>query len=113
MQPATRSLGEAPLVQPWPSPLLIGIGLDAKGQVYWNTKPISLAQLSEYLARAHRMEPEPEIILETQMGAPCGKLEAVRDLIDERLECSKSRRCNEGILKIWNAVPAPPGALPS
>jgi ABC-type siderophore export system fused ATPase/permease subunit len=85
------------------------VALDRTGAIYWNGKPISAKKLDEYLALMPTMDPEPWIFLETEMGAPCASLDAVRDQIEKRMHCAEGGRCNEGIMTVWDNIPNPPG----
>ena len=89
------------------------IALDRTGATYWNGKPISSEKLEEYLAMQPTMDPEPWIFLETEMGAPCPSLEAVRDQIERHMHCAEGGRCNEGILTVWDNLPGPAGGVVS
>jgi N-acetyl-gamma-glutamylphosphate reductase len=59
------------------------------------------------------MNPEPWIFLETEMGASCSAVEAVRDQVEKHVDCSTGYRCNEGIMDVWEHTPVPPGTKPS
>ncbi len=70
--------------------------------------------MSHYLAIVDGMSPEPVTLLETEMGAPCALVERVRDEMERRLHCSGFRGlCAEGIWKVWQETPLPPGTPPS
>jgi hypothetical protein len=85
------------------------VAVTQDGALHWNGKPISSARLDEYLRQSHQMNPEPVVFLETEMGVPCEAIDAVRKQIDEALECKKSRRCAEGIERVWQELPTHPG----
>ena len=85
------------------------IALDRTGALYWNGKPISSQALEKYLALQPTMDPEPWIFLETEMGAPCASLDAVRDQVERHMHCAEGGRCNEGIMTVWDNIPSPPG----
>lgn len=92
----------------------IDVSLDRQGAVHWDGKRVSMPQFTDYLEKVHRFEPEPLVFLETEMGAPCATLEAVRDQMETKLECNASYSvCAEGILTIWRNLPTPPGTPPS
>ena len=94
-------------------PLRNDIALDHNGVLYWNGKPISNEQLGKYLRISHTLDPEPEVILETEMGVPCGALDAVRAKMDQNLDCKNSHRCGEGIPSVWRELPSPPNSAVS
>ena len=54
------------------------VALDRSGVLYWNGKRVSSDQLDQLLRASHNMDPEPEVFLETEMGAPCEALDAVQ-----------------------------------
>lgn len=85
------------------------VALDKAGALYWNGKPIHSDALEKYLALQPTLNPQPIIFLETEMGAPCASLDAVRDQIERHIHCAESGRCNEGILTVWDNIPRPPG----
>lgn len=90
------------------------ISLIKDGSIYWNGAKISPAQLTRYLNLSHQMNPEPNHFLETEMGVSCRSLEALRDQMDQALECKKPySHCSEGILAVWREMPTPPGTPPS
>ena len=66
------------------------LSLDRNGVIHWNGRQTSLPQLSEYLGIVHGMNPEPIVFLDTEMGAPCALLEAIRDEMDRRLEAART-----------------------
>ena len=93
-------------------PMMNDVSLTRDGSTYWNGVRISREQLSRYLKTSHKMNPEPNIFLQTEMGVPCRTLESLRDQIDETLECKKRfSRCAEGIKSVWRNLPTPPGAV--
>jgi hypothetical protein len=82
--------------------------------IFWNGKPISSATLDRYLKLSHTFNPEPEVFLSTEMGASCAAVEAVRNRMDEDLDCKKSYPvCAEGIRGVWSKLPTPPGGVVS
>lgn len=89
--------------------MLNRIALDRAGRTYWNGKQVSRGTLDKYLALGPTMNPEPWIFLETEMGAPCTVVEAIRDQVEKHIECSSGYRCNEGIKIIWDHTASPPG----
>lgn len=92
-------------------PLITVVALNHGGLIYWNGTTVSPARLSEYLKTSHRLNPEPHIFLETEMGVSCRTLEAVRDQMDRALECRKPGSCcSEGIRSVWEDLPSPPGS---
>lgn len=85
------------------------IALDRAGVLYWNGKPVTPQNLERYLALQPTMNPEPWVFLETEMGAPCASLDAVRDQVEKHMHCAEGGRCNEGILTVWDNIPGRPG----
>ncbi|HEU0043393.1 hypothetical protein [Sphingomonas sp.] len=77
------------------------IALDRTGRTYWNGKQVSRETLDEYLVLGTRLNPEPWVFLETEMGASCASIEAIRDQVEKRVDCATGYRCNEGIMTIW------------
>ena len=87
--------------------VLTKVGLDRTGALYWNGKPVDRQALDKNLSMLPTMNPEPWVFLETEMGAPCASLEALRDQIEKHMQCAKnSWRCNEGVMTLWDNVPS-------
>jgi len=73
------------------------LALDQHGKAYWNGSPVSDAVLDQMLKAARGYDPKPQLVLKTEMGLPCARLEAVRDKIDAILDCRNNRTvCSEG-----------------
>jgi hypothetical protein len=73
-----------------------------------------MARLAEYLRITHSLEPAPGIFLAAEMGVACRGLEAIRDLMEKTLECSRPySRCAEGLMPVWQETPDPPGTPPA
>jgi hypothetical protein len=90
------------------------VSLAHDGSIYWNGARISSARFGEYLKETHTMNPEPTVFLETEMGVSCSALEAVRDQMDQALECKKAySSCAEGIQRVWRDLPMSPGSAVS
>lgn len=83
--------------------------MDKDDKIYWNGKQVSRRTLDRYLALGPTLNPEPSIFLETEMGASCAAIEALRDQVEKHLDCKSGSRCNEGILTVWDNIPGPPG----
>jgi hypothetical protein len=91
-------------------PMMNQISLTRDGSIYWNGSKISPERLSGYLRVSHGMNPEPNHFLQTEMGISCKSIEALRDRMDQALECKKPySHCSEGILSVWRDLPTPPG----
>jgi hypothetical protein len=89
-----------------PGVMMITVGLDHGGRTYFNGKALPLNELSTMLKHAGALEnPEPVVILETEMGAPCATLDKVRALMNERLACGKVGHCDEGMQTVWRDLP--------
>ena len=87
--------------RPVPSPGLHMIwnrvSLTHDGTVYWNGSRVSKAELIHLLRNSHHLNPEPDVLLEAEMGVPCETLEGIRDQMEESLGChSGEGRCVEG-----------------
>lgn len=86
------------------------VSLTRNDDIYWNGQRISEKQLAQYLELSRKLNPEPEVLLETEMGASCHAVENVRDQMDRWLDCKKPYpRCAEGIESVWRNLPTPPG----
>ena len=85
------------------------LSITAAGGLFWNGKAISWETLRRYLALSHRLNPEPTVFLQTEMGVSCDVVERVRDEMDREMDCRNGGRCAEGILSVWKALPNPPG----
>ncbi len=85
------------------------IALDRAGKTYWNGEKVSREALDKRLAQSPTLNPEPWVFLETEMGTSCAAVEAVRDQVEEHVDCSTGFRCNEGIMTVWDKTPSPPG----
>jgi hypothetical protein len=106
----------------WQSPHFIGglavpiaqVTLDHSNRLYLSGKPISARQLSVELDKINKVTaPDLQVFLDTEMGADCAMLDAVRDQIDRSLNCRASGRCAEGSRTVWKEWPIPPGTPPS
>lgn len=93
--------------------MLNKIALDRDGKLYWNGQAVTPQTLDKYLALGTRLNPEPWIFLESEMGAPCASLEDIRNRIEKHANCADGYRCNEGVMTIWDKIPLPPGTPPS
>lgn len=106
---APRSYWQAPHNFGGIQPVMTVIALTHDGTIYWNGVAVSQAQLAKYLKLSHGLNPEPHVFLETEMGASCHALEAMRNQMDRGLECRKPySRCSEGIRSVWENLPSPP-----
>jgi hypothetical protein len=106
----------------WQSPHFIGgldvpaalVSLDHQNHLYLWGKPITARQLSSELNKINKVtNPDVPVFLDTEMGADCAILDAVRDQIDRSLNCEASGRCAEGSRIVWKEWPIPPGTPPS
>lgn len=96
-----------------PDVAFITVGLDHEGTTYFNGKALPLRELSTMLKHAGELEnPEPVVVLETEMGAPCATLDKVRQLMNERLACGKTGHCDEGMMTVWRDLPYTGAGVP-
>jgi hypothetical protein len=87
------------------------VSLTRDGTIYWNGARVSRVRLGRYLKTSRSLNPEPLVFLQTEMGVSCRTLDAVRDQIDQALECSQAySSCAEGIKSVWGKLPAAPGS---
>jgi len=91
-------------------PKMNEVALDHSGTLYWNGTPVSFEKLGQLLKSSHELNSEPVVFLHTEMGVSCDALDALRNEMDEALECKKSHRCAEGIMSVWQDLPSPRGA---
>lgn len=84
-------------------PLRTVIALRRSGALYWNETPVRQSQLNSYLAISHTLNPEPDVLLEVETGAPCAVLTRVRNAMDRNLECRASGRCAETEMRVHHA----------
>jgi len=89
-------------------PVMNKVALDSRGMIYWNGQRVSFSELSELLGGAGKMDPQPITFLETEMGAPCKTLDAIRNEMNRTLNCERHGPCGEGIMTVWQAMPNPP-----
>lgn len=82
------------------------IALDRTGALYWNGRSVTKAALDGYLDLMHTLDPEPVTFLETEMGVPCASLDAIRNQMERRLNCSNGGRCSEGVVTVWDKIPS-------
>jgi hypothetical protein len=81
------------------------VSLDHKGATYFNGKKVSLNELSTLLQKTRALNPTPGVVLETEMGVPCAKLDKVRDLMSTQLACGSGGHCDEGMQTVWRDLP--------
>jgi hypothetical protein len=89
------------------------VSIDRNGTIYLNGQPSSMSRVSEFLSLVATLNPRPFTFLETEMGTSCALVERVRDEMERRLNCREGGLCAEGIWKVWEETPAPPGTPPS
>jgi hypothetical protein len=96
-------------------PPVFRVSVDQTGQVYWDGSKITPMLLSQRLStvRAAR-PPQPIVFLETEMGAPCDRVDSIRAEMNRILRCTERRGiCSEGIMTVWEHTPPPRGSPPS
>lgn len=75
------------------------IYIASDGSTLWNKAVISDATLLRYMALMGNMNPEPQAVLEVAPAAACGRVEAVRAIMDTAPLCKGPHSlCSEG----WN-----------
>src|SRR4029434_1700 len=52
------------------------VSISQDGSLHWNGSQISSATLTQYLRESHKLNPEPVVFLETEMGVPCHVVDA-------------------------------------
>ena len=106
----------------WQKPHYIGgliapytrISLDHQNHVFMSGKLATPQQLTAELEKLYAVtNPDMPILLDTEMGADCAALEALRNKIDRAMKCRASGRCAEGSFVVWMETPPAPGTPPS
>ena len=96
-----------------PGGLMFRVSLDHEGVLYMSGKRSDLKSFESEMAKVHRIgPPEPVVILETEMGAPCEALDAVRAIMDRKLACAHDGHCDEGVQTIWDKLPYTGAGVP-
>ena len=85
------------------------------GSVYWDGVQVTPTVLSQRLSMVRAMRPpQPIVFLETEMGVPCDRVDNIRAEMNRTLHCAEEGGvCDEGIMTVWEKLPAPPGTPPS
>jgi biopolymer transport protein ExbD len=79
-------------------PIRNNVTLDRDGKLYWNGSFVSHQQLSTMLDAVKKLNPQPDLYLEAEMGTPCRELDQVRHEVSEALSCRDTKgRCVEGL----------------
>ena len=102
-----RSLWQKPRNFVGLMPKMNYVSITHHGRLHWNGKPVSSATLTQMLRQSYELSPQPVAFLETEMGAPCEVLDAVRKQMDDALKCNESALCAEGIQIVWSELPTP------
>ena len=71
------------------------VRLDKSGNIYWNGVLIDEPTLDQYMEQQSALNPVPFPMLLADAEAPCGSVERVRTLMDQRL-CNIRWACGEG-----------------
>jgi hypothetical protein len=67
------------------------------GALFWNNRTVSFSKLDQILTAVPTLDPQPHTLFEVEPQAPCNEIVKVRNLIEKRLSCRKSRGiCGEG-----------------
>lgn len=81
--------------------------LDRAGKAYWNHSAVTDAVLDQMLKASGQVRPVRTLLLQTEMGLSCARLDTIRDRIDTELDCRRNAHaCTEGHA---TSVPLPPG----
>lgn len=67
----------------------------------WNSLPISLATLDDYLVQVSALNPRPVTALVPNPRTSCADVEAVRRMMEDRLHCSGEMGCVEYSERDW------------
>ena len=96
-------------------PPVVRVSLNQAGGAYWNGAKVSSRLLVQRFTAVRTMRPpQPIVFLETEMGAPCERVDAIRAEMERILHCSEERGvCAEGIMTVWEHTPSPPETPPS
>ena len=96
-----------------PGGLMFRVSLDHDGVLYMSGKRSDLKSFEIEMAKVRRVgPPEPAVILETEMGAPCETLDTVRAIMDRQLACTHGGHCDEGVQAIWDKLPYAGAGIP-
>ena len=88
-----------------PERATLRIALDHNGNMYLDGARLDSASLAKMLREAsHIGPPDPVFILETEMGAPCPRLNEVRDIMTRELKCGSGGHCDEGAMSVWDKL---------
>jgi hypothetical protein len=71
-------------------------------QIFWNKRPITLAQLAEFSEHSRRSNPPFFIEFDPSEAATCQFARSVRDQIHKSAECGSSVPCGQGTQREWN-----------
>jgi hypothetical protein len=78
------------------------VALDRSGDFYLDGKKMDAGAFATSLRKANQIgPPDPVFILETEMGAPCSKLDEVRQIMARELKCGSGGHCDEGVMSVW------------
>ena len=67
-------LPKAEGAKPQDAPKFVTVGMDAKGGLFLDDKPVTQAQLAQALSEAARRSPETEVQLRADQSVPYGKV---------------------------------------
>lgn len=77
-------------------PIYNKVSLRHDDRLFWNGQFVTETQFDSLAKSSHRLSPEPDLILEAEMGVSCRALESVRDRMDKALACKTGyARCIE------------------
>ena len=82
--------------------------IDASGSTRWAGKVITDDTLRYFMTEVSKLNPEPQVVLEVASATPCGRVQAVREIMKRAPLCKKARLCSEGAnWKEWPIVGGP------
>jgi hypothetical protein len=104
--PGFHSFHISNFTQLWPVPIdgyqTNVVKVTNSGAITWNGIDIATmedggeSKLDTYLEALKSFQPQPFTALDFDAGAPCGKVNAVRQLMIQHLRCSKDDLCFQG-----------------
>lgn len=78
--------------------------------IAWDGVAIGRATLDGYFVQVRQLNPQPVTVLVLAPAVDCGRVEAVRRMMEARLQCSTEHRCVEYSAAEWDKVHTSPQA---